>query len=213
MMRGMTPTSPATKSKVRALPSAAKTVTRARPRMKKDHSSAFGGQCISRMAPGSISRCAAATVLEIGKLVLSVMRTRPPVAFFGSWASILCVNCSLDFLKFGGVSSLIGPGIEPWNMYFSFSGRFLKVSGGRRKFSAMTDTGVRASQSVRMKVLSSEKLPSSKTRRNSVPLGLRPCSECGWPDGKYQRSPFSKSSMKDPPSVSSAVTRTLPSRT
>lgn len=56
------------------------------------------------------------------------------------------------------------------------------------------------SQSVRMKVLSSEKRPSSNTSRNSVPLGLRPCKLWGTPLGKYHRSPFSRSSMKLPPS-------------
>jgi hypothetical protein len=41
MLRGTMPTSPAWKSKVRAVPLPAKMVTRARPLMKKDHSSAF----------------------------------------------------------------------------------------------------------------------------------------------------------------------------
>jgi hypothetical protein len=62
-------------------------------------------------------------------------------------------------------------------MYFSDLGMALKTSGCTRKFSARTDLGVRATQSVSRKVESSEKLPSSKMRRNSVPLGLRPCSE------------------------------------
>jgi hypothetical protein len=47
MLRGMTPTSPAWKSKVRAVPLAAKMVTRARPLMKKDHSSALAGVGVS----------------------------------------------------------------------------------------------------------------------------------------------------------------------
>ncbi len=38
-------------------------------------------------------------------------------------------------------------------------------------------------------VLNSLALPSSKQITNSQPSGPRPCSECGAPDGKYQRSP------------------------
>jgi len=160
-------------------------------------------------------RWAAATVLEMGKLVESVMRTCPPVAFCGSWSSILWVNCSFDFLYPlpEGSSLSMESGLEPWKMYFSLSGMALKTSGATRKFSASTDLGVWAIQSVSRKVESSEKLPSSNTRRNSVPLGLRPWSECGCPEGKYHRSPFFRSSTKDPPSVSRAVMRTSPSST
>jgi len=56
------------------------------------------------------------------------------------------------------------------------------------------------SQSVRIKVDSSEKWPSSKMSRNSVPFSPRPCREWGTPLGKYHRSPFLRSSMKLPPS-------------
>jgi hypothetical protein len=33
-------------------------------------------------------------------------------------------------------------GVEPWKMYFSDVGMFLKICGLRRKFSASTDLGV-----------------------------------------------------------------------
>lgn len=62
----------------------------------------------------------------------------------GSWASILWAKLYLDFLMFlpVGRSSSIEPGLEPWKMYFSPSGRCAKTSGARWKFSAMTDLGV-----------------------------------------------------------------------
>ena len=99
-----------------------------------------------------------------------------PEEWMGSWSSILCVKFSSDFLTpFPvGISSLSEPGIEPWKMYFS-SGIFLKTCGLSPKFSPSTDLGVCLSQSVRRKVDSSEKPPSSKMSRNSVPLGPRPC--------------------------------------
>ncbi|POR38125.1 Oxalate decarboxylase family bicupin [Tolypocladium paradoxum] len=51
-------------------------VTQARPRIKKDHSSAMGCQYISRKAPGSMTACAAATVLEMGTLSFTDSHTR-----------------------------------------------------------------------------------------------------------------------------------------
>lgn len=104
---------------------------------------------------------------------------------------------SFDFLNDLGFSLLMESGREPWKMYFSFSGSVLKTSGASLKFSPATACGVWeakvsielkskvifiltcANQSVSRNVDSSEKWPSSKIRRNSVPLGLRPCNECG----------------------------------
>ena len=59
-------------------------------------------------------------------------------------------------------------------------------------------------------VLSSEKPPSGNARTNSAPSGGRPWIECGTPEGKYQRSPGSTSSVKLWPSLSTAVMRALP---
>lgn len=81
-------------------------------------------------------------VFEMGKLLESVMRTSPPDVTFGVWSIILWVNFSFDFLKATGVSSSIDPGVEPWNMYFSEVGMFLKTSGLTRKFSDSTALGV-----------------------------------------------------------------------
>ena len=89
---------------------------RARPRMKKDHSSALGCQCISRMPWGSTVTCAAATVLLMGKLLVSVIRTSPPGALSGSCVSILCVKRCRDFLTPTGFSLSIGPGTDPSKM-------------------------------------------------------------------------------------------------
>ena len=69
------------------------------------------------------------------------------------------------------------------------SGIDLKVSAGMPKLSARTSGGVCASQSVTSSVLNSDASPSSNTMRNSQPCGPIPCSECGWPAGKNQRSP------------------------
>lgn len=95
-------------------------------------------------------------------------------------------------------------------MYLSLSDTASNTSGGTRKFSASTDLGVWVNHSLNRNVESSSKSPLSKTSRNSVPFGDKPWSECGWPEGKYQRSPFSRSSTNEPPSVSRAVIRTLP---
>jgi hypothetical protein len=95
-------------------------------------------------------------------------------------------------------------------MYLSFSWMFSKISGGRRKFSATTALGVCSIHSFSKNVLSSEKSPLSNTSRNSVPFSPKPWRECGCPEGKYHRSPSLRSSMNEPPSVSSAVTRTSP---
>jgi len=61
----------------------------------------------------------------------------------------------------------------------------------RPKFFAITSVGTCASQSVSKNVDSSEKDPVSNMRRNSAPSGWLSFAwmECGWPAGKYQRSP------------------------
>lgn len=77
------------------------------------HSSAFGCQCISRMAPGSISRWPAAMVLEIGKFLLSTMRALPPLPSCAGVSSMWWVYWCFDFLNAGGFSSSMLLGIEP----------------------------------------------------------------------------------------------------
>lgn len=67
--------------------------------------------------------------------------------------------------------------------------RILRISAGTPKFLASTGEAA-ANQSV-SSVLNSLASPSSKQITNSVAvLGPRPCSECGWLAGKYQRSPW-----------------------
>ena len=95
------------------------------------------------------------------------------------------------------------------NIYNSFSGMWSNAEMFNWKLFARTSFGICAVQSVSRKVLSSLKLPSSKTCKiqfslkigllyrilrtsmNSVPSGSSfvACKECGIPGGKYQRSP------------------------
>lgn len=109
------------------------------------------------------------------------------------------MNFFLDGLNPLGFSEEMDPGLLPWKMYFSDFGIESNVFGGSRKFSPKTDFGVCAIsesiqidhlalrvedggylqqnepiQSVSKKVDSSEKLPSSKISKNSVPFGLNP---------------------------------------
>ncbi len=107
-------------------------------------------------------------------------------------------------------SSLSDAGTGAWNMYSSCSGIGLKAATGTPKFFAKTSGGVCAIHVVGRKVLYSEKLPSSKTSRNSVPSGSRPWIECGMPEGKFHRSPADTSATKLRPSWSKAVIRALP---
>ena len=46
------------------------------------------------MAPGSVSTPAAATILDVWKLVESAIRTLPPAVFKGGWASRRCLKVS-----------------------------------------------------------------------------------------------------------------------
>jgi hypothetical protein len=78
------------------------------------------------------------------------------------------------------------------------------------QFLASTSRGVWIIQSDNSVVSSSENLPSSNTRRNSQPSGPSPCSECGTPVGKYQRSPAVTSPTNVDPSKFNAVSRQLP---
>ncbi len=66
-----------------------------------------------------------------------------------------------------------------------------RKSPGNLKFFAITSLGTWASQSVSKNVESSENDPLSKMRINSAPSGEVSFAwmECGWPAGKYQRSP------------------------
>src|SRR5699024_2595670 len=77
------------------------------------------------------------------------------------------------------------------------------------KLAARTSFGVLANQSVMVKVLFSEKSPSSKTSKNSAP-SFNPLMECGIPPGKYHMPPSCTSSINERPSSSTAVTRALP---
>ena len=76
---------------------------------------------------------------------------------------------------------------------------FCTISGG---------TCARSSDS--RKVSSSEKLPWSKTSRNSQPSPSSPWIECGMPAGKYHRSLFPISSRNIFPSGCITLTRALP---
>lgn len=69
--------------------------------------------------------------------------------------------------------------------------------------------GFRRKSSEARNVPSSEKDPSSNTRRNSTPSS-RAWMECGTPAGKNQTSPAEMSSMKDSPFSSTAARRTEP---
>ena len=86
-----------------------------------------------------------------------------------------------------------------------------KVSWATWKFLASTSGGVCANQSVKSSVLLSDWAPSSNARTNSAPSGPRPCSECGSPAGKNQRSSLKTSSTLGSPSGDRVVIRHLPS--
>src|SRR5580698_966960 len=70
--------SPGLKFIVTAFGPVLKTVIVPLPLIQYCHSSAFGCQCISRMAPGRIVSSAAATVVATVKFVLSAICTVPP---------------------------------------------------------------------------------------------------------------------------------------
>src|SRR5258708_18645889 len=190
-----------------------KTVICPLPLIQYCHSSAFGCQCISRTPPGRTVTSAAATVVETEKLLLSATRTSPPLdSFVGADVP------SRKIKGWGGTppvfpiaarSAARSPGSLPWKIQRSCSGIFAKVSAGTPKFLASSSGGVWANQSVTKSVLNSLAAPSSKQITNSQPSGPRPCSECGWPAGKYQRSPSLTSATYGRPTVSGTVMRQL----
>src|SRR5712671_3274458 len=142
------------------------------------------------------------------------MRTSPLfVCFVGAIASILKVywygdsarrpptaalSCARDAGKFAG------------KMYRLPFGNFLRAFSGKSKFLDNTDGGVCANQSEIRKVLSSENEPSSNTSKNSQPSGPKPWIECGYPAGKYQRSPLPTSPTNTVPSGFRTLSRAFP---
>src|SRR5260370_8801215 len=73
--------SPGLKSMVTAFGPVLNTVMRPLPLIQYCHSSALGCQCISRMPPGCTVTRAAAVVFETLKLLLSAIRTSPPLVW------------------------------------------------------------------------------------------------------------------------------------
>ena len=138
------------------------------------------------------------------------MRTVPPFMRIGSWASIRWLKVLGTGPAPATRSAASGPGTGAWKIQRSFCGMRSKALSGTPKFLARTSFGVWASQSLSRKVSSSEKLPSSKTSRNSQPSPSSPWIECGMPAGKYHRSPSPTSSWKVRPFSSMAVIRARP---
>src|ERR1700683_2091113 len=166
------------------------------------------------MLPGLTTTRAAATVLDAVKSVLSAIRTLPPLFSYNGLAS--------DIRKITGSvpphstpaatwSASRSPGSSPGKIQRLCRGMSLKTSWATAKFLASTSGGVCANQSVMSSVLLSDWEPSSNTMTNSAPSGPTPCSECGSPAGKNQRSSLNTSSTLGLPSRLSVVTRHLPS--
>src|SRR6202035_5814802 len=191
--------SPGLKSIVIACGPVLNTVMRPLPLIQYCHSSALGCQCISRTPPGLTVTSAAATVVETLKLLLSATRMSPaldcltgcedPSAKTNGWGG------AAAFLLMAARSAAKSPGTVPWKIHRLCSGILANVSAGTPKFLASSSGGVWANQSVTNSVLNSLAWPSSKQITNSQPSGPRPCSECGWPAGKYHRSPSLTSAM------------------
>src|SRR6202008_880308 len=206
--------SPALKSMVTAFGPVLKIVICPLPLIQYCHSSAFGCQCISPTPPGRTVTSAAATVVETVKLLLSATRNSPLLD-----SLVGADDASLKIKGWGGTrptlliaarSAAKSPGTFPWKIQRFCNGMLAKVSAGTPKFLASTSGGVWANQSVTSSVLNSLASPSSKQITNSQPSGPRPCSECGWPAGKYQRSPSLTSATYGLPKASRTVTRQLP---
>src|SRR5216683_2123041 len=206
--------SPGLKSMVTAFGPVLNTVMRPLPLIQYCHSSAFGCQCISRMPPGRTVTSAAAILVETMKLLLSAIRTSPP-----SDCLVGVDDPSLKIKGWGGTPPVLltaarsdarSPGSVPWKIQRFCSGMLANVSAGTPKFLASTSGGVWANQSVTSSVLNSLASPSSKQITNSQPSGPSPCNECGWPAGKYHRSPSLTSATYGRPSASRTVTRQLP---
>src|SRR3981189_2688010 len=145
------------------------------------------------MAPGRTVTSAAAILVEAMKLLLSATRTSPALDCLTG-----ADDPSLKIKGWGGTSAFLltavrsdarSPGSVPWKIQRFCSGILAKVWAGTPKFLASTSGGVWANQSVTSSVLNSLASPSSKQITNSQPSGPRPGSECGWPAGKYHRSP------------------------
>src|SRR5271167_4679675 len=166
------------------------------------------------MPPGRTVTIAAAIFVETVKLLLSAIRTSPPLDCFvgADDPSLKMKGCggTPAFLLIAARSDAKSPGSVPWKIQRSCSGILAKVSAGTPKFLASTSGGVCANQSVTSSVLNSLASPSSKQITNSQPSGPSPCNECGWPAGKYQRSPSLTSATYGRPSASRTVTRQLP---
>src|ERR1700730_4333753 len=206
--------SPGLKSMVIACGPVLNTVMRPLPLIQYCHSSAFGCQCISRTPPGRTVTSAAAIRVETMKLLLSATRISPLLdSFTGADApsrKIKGWGGADAFLLTAARSDARSPGSFPWKIQRSCSGILANVSAGTPKFLASTSGGVWANQSVTNSVLNSLASPASKQITNSQPSGPRPCSECGWPAGKYQRSPSPTSATYGRPAASRTVTRQLP---
>src|SRR6266851_7634659 len=206
--------SPGLKSIVTACGPLLNTVMRPLPLIQYCHSSAFGCQCISRTPPGRTVTSAAAIRVETVKLLLSAIRTSPPLDSF-----VGADDPSRKIKGWGGAFSPLltaarsdakSPGRVPWKIQRFCSGILANVCAGTPKFLARTSGGVWANQSDTSSVLNSLAWPSSKQITNSQPSGPSPCSECGRPAGKYQRSPCSTSATYGRPNASRTVTRQLP---
>src|ERR1700756_4230616 len=166
------------------------------------------------MAPGLTVTTAAAMVVETLKLVLSATWIVPvSEALKGredsSGKMKGCGGTGASFWM-AARSAARSPGTVPWKIQRLFRGILAKLCAGTPKFLASTSGGVCANQSDTSKVLNSSAWPSSKQITNSQPSGPRPCSECGAPGGKYQRSPAFTSATEGRPSASRTVTRQLP---
>src|ERR1700730_11481077 len=206
--------SPGLKSMVIACGPVLNTVMRPLPLIQYCHSSAFGCQCISRTPPGRTVTSAAAILVATLKLVLSAIRTSPPL-----FALIGAEDPSLKIKGGGGTAAFLltaarsdakSPGSVPWKIQRFCSGILANVSAGTPKFLASTAGGGWRTQSATSRVLNPLASPSSKQITNSQPSGPRPCNECGWPAGKFHRSPSLTSATYGRPTASRTVTRQLP---
>jgi hypothetical protein len=101
------------------------------PSIKFYHSSAVGGQCSPRSAPGSRSMIAPVVVLEIAKLWEWTGHSRPPLlSTMGAWArSRHLWVCGGSFCPWSVVFGFSG-GTEPRAKYTSFVGKPSNVDSG-----------------------------------------------------------------------------------
>ena len=137
-----------------------------------------------------------AAMLVTGKVLASMILVAPPgkdidatLALRKTYRSVIVADPSA--LR----AASIGPGTGRRKMYFSRAGMPSKALSGTPKFFASTSRGIWAKSSVTSSVWFSEKLPSLKTRTNSVPPSS-PWIACGKPAGASHRSPGSRSSTR-----------------